>query len=155
MEKSLNILKKAEIIIFVNDNENLEVQNKIIEQKITLFGKKIIFCINKSDLISKKKSFLNDYKNTNKKILENNNNIFIVSAKDGDGIKGLKESINSLAIDILKEKKTQKSESDKATTVERQFNEVKIINLDNIQEVEVRKENSCKKCWKSIINIFE
>lgn len=155
MEKSLNILKKAEIIIFVNDNENLEVQNKIIEQKITLFGKKIIFCINKSDLISKKNTFLNDYKNTNKKILENNNNIFIVSAKDGDGIKGLKESINSLAIDILKEKKTQKSESDKATTVERQFNEVKIINLDNIQEVEVRKENSCKKCWKSIIDIFK
>ena len=67
MEKSLNILKKAEIIIFVNDNENLEVQNKIIEQKITLFGKKIIFCINKSDLISKKKSFIIDYKNTNEK----------------------------------------------------------------------------------------
>ena len=76
-----------------------------------------------------------------KKILKNNNNIFIVSAKDGEGIKGLKESIKRLAIDILNEKKTQKSESDKATTVERQFNEVKIINSDNIQEVELIKEN--------------
>lgn len=58
MEKNLNILKKADIIKFVNDNKNLEVEENIINKKITLIGKKIIFCLNKSDLFSNKKNLL-------------------------------------------------------------------------------------------------
>lgn len=52
MEKYLDIMKKIEIIIFVSDNENINIAFDKLEGKIKLYERKMIFCINKEDLIS-------------------------------------------------------------------------------------------------------
>ena len=153
MEKNLHILRKADIIIFVNDNDDLEINDKIIKTKISLKGKKIIFCINKSDLFLKKiKNIEKDFrKKNNEKIKENK--IFIVSAKDGNGIKELKEYVSELANDIIEKRNQDKNESDKETSVGRQLRGVKILNKDDIPEVEAKKEKFCKDCLKAIFNL--
>lgn len=98
MEENIDILKKIDIIIFVNEKENLKINYELIEKKITLLNKKMIFCINKADLL------IDGIKETvRKNYLKNNNKepIFI-SALSGEGIKELKENLIKIGNEVIK-----------------------------------------------------
>lgn len=95
-----------------------------------------------------------DFKKINNKILKNNNNFFIISAKNGEGIKELKNFIYILANDILNEKIKKENESDKETSTGRQFKGATILCIEDIPEIEARRENNCKKSLKSIFAFF-
>ena len=132
MKEELNakILKSIDIIIFVNDNKEKAISTKILKQKIrNLKEKNIIFCVNKSDLITKKDNFKKDYKNINKDILGSAEPIF-VSALNKDGIDALKEKIN----DFVDKKLGLISDDEMLTSITRPLHGV--INLEDIQEQE-------------------
>ena len=60
------VIQKADIIIFVRDNikENFDYWFQFVEDIIDINSKKVIYCLNKTDLISEeeKKKFLKSYK---------------------------------------------------------------------------------------------
>ena len=95
-----HLLPNADIIIFVNDENNIKAYN-FVEDKILLSEKKIICCINKMDLISgaEKKKVLNKFKSENNKLEDQP--IFLVSAKSKEGIEELTKKINEYAINII------------------------------------------------------
>ena len=98
-----HLLPNADIIIFVNENEetNIKAYTYIVEDKILLSEKKIICCINKSDLISdaEKEKVLNNFKLQNSKLKDQPT--FLVSAKTNEGIKELTKKIKEYSINII------------------------------------------------------
>ena len=98
-----HLLPNADIIIFVNENKetNIKAYTYIVEDKILLSEKKIICCINKSDLISdaEKEKVLNNFKLQNSKLKDQPT--FLVSAKTNEGIKELTKKIKEYSINII------------------------------------------------------
>ena len=94
----------ADIIIFVNDENNINAYTNFVEDKILLFEKKIICCINKMDLISdaEKNKVLKEYKLENDELKAQP--VFLVSAKSKEGIKELTKKINEYSINIIDKK---------------------------------------------------
>ncbi len=147
-ELTPRILKIIDVIIFVNDNEQKEIETKILMQKInSLKEKNIIFCINKLDLIQEKEVYKNDYVTKNKKILGKNKPIF-VSAKNGEGIDELKEKINDVAkIKFDKEKEINETSSSHQSSVTRSFNSA--VGLEEVNE------NAKKTCCEKMKKFFK
>ena len=96
----IHLLDNVDIIIFVNDKDKISVNTSIVEQRILLCEKKVICCINKSDLISdaEKKKVLNNFKLKNKTL--DGQQIFLVSAKTSEGIEELKNKIKEYSLNI-------------------------------------------------------
>lgn len=133
-ELNINILKDIDIIIFVNDNKEKQISIKILRQKCRNYQEKdLIFCINKLDLIKNRKAFEKEYKENNKKILGNNEPIF-VSALNKEGIDTLKDKIN----EFIDKKYNLIDDDEKQTSVTRSLHGVKY--LDNTQD---KKKKSC------------
>ena len=122
IKRELNnkLLKIIDIFIFVNDNSNISTYDSIISKRINLKGKNIIFCVNKLDLIQDKKKFTKEYIKKNQKILgkDGKNNLYLVSAFNGEGIDELKEKIFEYA-NIINEQRDDKNDR-KLTSVSRQ-----------------------------------
>ena len=142
-ELTPRILKKIDVIIFVNDNEQKEIETKILMQQInSLKEKNIIFCINKLDLIQEKEVCENEYVTINKKILGKNKPIF-VSAKNGEGIDELKDKINYYAnIKFDKEDEINETSSSHQSSVTRSLNSVGSLN-------DVNEDDICT-CWEKM-----
>ena len=100
----INFLDKINIIIFVNSNDKLKVDEKLIESRILLSDKKIICCVNKKDLFSDAENVkaLKKYKDINQKLKDQP--LFLVSAKTSYGIMELKNKINEYSINIIYKK---------------------------------------------------
>ena len=101
--------KKADIIIFVRDkeNDNLNTENGWINfvkdnLKIDLPEKKIIFCLNKTDLMEEeeKKEIFEELSNISQDETLNGE-VFLISAKNSDGIMTLQGAIKRFATDLL------------------------------------------------------
>ena len=155
-ELTPRIIKKMDIIIFVNDDKRNEISSKILKRNISnLKGRNVIYCINKSDLINQKGIYKNEYMKVNKAIIGNNNEPIFVSAKTGEGINELKDVIS----DIVQKKFNNDSTDDNSshlTSVTRPFHGT--FNLDDIPNVEQNHRNFCEKfCDKinSFINVFK
>ena len=118
-ELDTRLLKLIDIFIFVNDNTNLNIYDSIIKKKISIKGKNIIFCINKSDLIKNKKKFTKEFIKNNQNIIgkDEKENLFIVSAANKEGINELKEKIIDYAINIAEKK--DKKNNDRLSTLSR------------------------------------
>ena len=135
-----NILEEVDIIIFVNDKDNLQLNFlSIIKEKIVLSDKKVIFCINKNDLLSgvEKAQIIKNFKEINFKDLKlKDKPLFLVSAKTSDGIENLIKKINEYSNEIIEEKKNK---------LENQNTE--ILNLRNsfILEPKTKKKFLCCK----------
>ena len=102
-------IKKADIIIFVRDNEsdNLNTENGWINfvkdnLKIDLPEKKIIFCLNKTDLREEeeKKEIFEELSNISQDETLNGE-VFLISAKNSDGIMTLQGAIKRFTTDLL------------------------------------------------------
>ena len=134
-EMNTRILKKIDIIIFVNDNQHKKLEVNIVSKKFkNLKEKNIIICVNKSDLIKNKADFIKEFLNINKGILINNEPI-LVSALNNEGIEELKDILD----DFAKKKFDSKVvENKRLTSVERPLNGV--MNLENYEEVEQKKK---------------
>ena len=138
----LNIFAKVDIIIFVKESENLKIKFELIEKKIILSNKKLLFCINKEDLIpigdsvgiQKKYKSLNQEKVTNAPIF--------ISCLNGNGIKDLKNKILQIGSDIINQRTKNEKPREINTTVSR--NNIKLDEFLN----EMKKENKegKKKC---------
>ena len=141
MEKYLDIMKKIEIIIFVSDNENINIAFDKLEGKIKLYERKMIFCINKEDLISdgEKAKLIINYKKINKKegiIVDP----LLVSAKSGKEIENLKNLIKKIGLEIVKKKTEKKEENEDIPSNNQPF----VIDRDNYKETNKKHKN----CWK-------
>ena len=85
MRNNLNVLKKADIILFINDSENLKINFQTIEQKVSIEDKECIFCINKSDLFANNiEKIKKNYKEINKE--KRISDIILTSAMKQKGI---------------------------------------------------------------------
>ena len=137
----LDILKKIDIIIFVNDKDNPKIKTELIKQKITLLDKEIIYCINKSDLLpiglkdNTKKIYLNQ---------NDNNEPLFISALSGEGIEELKEKINEIGNKIIEERNKLKDDDETSNSISRQ-------SFHRLEEAPRRK----KTCWDEISKFFE
>ena len=98
------IVQKADIIIFVRDNEraNLEEWFKFVEELIDKKTKKIIYCLSKTDLMSEDEKF-NIYNKLEDINIEKKHNATIqcVYSKNSDGILNLKSLIIKNSQDIV------------------------------------------------------
>ena len=155
-ELTPRIIKKMDIIIFVNDDKQNEISSKILKRNISnLKGRNVIYCINKSDLINQKGIYKNEYMKVNKAIIGKNNEPIFVSAKTGEGINDLKDVIS----DIVQKKFNNDNTDDNSshlTSATRPFHGT--FNLDDIPNVEQNHRNFCEKfCDKinSFINVFK
>ena len=103
----ISFLDKADIIIFVNNKDDLEVKTSKIEERVLLSDKKIICCINKKDLFSdgENSESLKQFKIINNKLKDKQ--IILVSALTSSGIQELKNKINEYSINIIEEKKNK------------------------------------------------
>ena len=135
-----NILEKVDIIIFVSDKDDLQLKFlSIIKEKIVLSDKKVIFCINKNDLLSgvEKAQIIKNFEEINFKDLKlKDKPLFLVSAKTSDGIENLIKKINEYSNEIIEEKKNK---------LENQNTE--ILNLRNsfVLEPKTKKKFLCCK----------
>lgn len=113
----IHLLDKVDIIIFVNDKENLEVNTSIIKGRVLLNDKKVICCINKKDLFSdgENDKTLKIFKKINYEL--GDIPIILVSAKISDGIKELKSQINEYSLNIIKKKNSEIQESEKLNRI--------------------------------------
>ena len=142
MEENIDILKKIDIIIFVNEKDNLKINYELIEKKITLLNKKMIFCINKADLL------IDGIKETvRKNYLKNNNKEpFFISALSGEGIKEFKENLIKIGNEVIKERNINKKE-ESSNSVSRAAVESFNLDVKNVSQ----KNTSC---WDQIIKYF-
>ena len=151
-ELTPRIIKKMDIIIFVNDDKQNEISSKILKRNISnLKGRNVIYCINKSDLINQKGIYKNEYMKVNKAIIGNNNEPIFVSAKTGEGINELKDVIS----DIVQKKFNNDSTDDNSshlTSATRPFHGT--FNLDDIPNVEQNHRNFCDKFCDKINSFF-
>ena len=141
MKNYLDILKKIDIIIFINDKDNPKIKTELIKQKITLLDKEIIYCINKVDLLP-----IGLKENTKKKYLNQNGNNepLFISALSGEGIKELKEKINEIGNKIIEKRNKQKGIDDTTNSISRQ-------SINNLEEA----PQSRKTCQNEINKFFE
>lgn len=147
MQNNLSILKKTDIIIFVNDNENLKIEYKEIKKKADIKGKTLIFCLNKLDLFKNGKSCIeNEYREKNKDII-NNKEIRLISAKTGEGIDNFKEYLENLA-NSLYETKSDNNSTKISSSIDRQYNGAFELNIEDIPLIEQQKKN----CWNRFCN---
>jgi small GTP-binding protein len=145
-ELTPRIIKKIDIIIFVNDYKQMEISNKVLMQRLSnLKGKNIIFCINKSDLIHQGEIVKNEYIKINKPILGNNEPIF-VSAKTNEGIEDLNDKISEFVQNKLNNI-SMNDDSSHLTSVTRPLHGV--INLDDFHI-----EQNNKKFWEKFCDKF-
>ena len=158
--QNLKIINKADIILFVNDNDKLIINfNKLTAD--SLKNKKCIFCINKSDLfINEKQKIINNYKQINnkeKKFSEKfneGNNFFLISIKENENIDELKDKLMNLSTEIVDEKNNKNKEKQQRSSVERKAEGNIIINEEDLPLIEQEKKNCWKKFCDSITNIF-
>ena len=142
LNNNLNIFTKVDIIIFVSERENLKIKFEIINKKILLSNKKLIFCINKDDLIpiggrtgiQKKYKLLNKDKITNDPIF--------TSCLNGNGIKDLKNKILQIGSDIINQRTQKDNSIEKNTTVNRNN-----INLkESTNDLKEKNKGGKKQC---------
>ena len=141
----LDILKKIDIIILVNDNNNLAIKFDILKQKININDKKFIFCINKKDLFSSK---INEIKSNYSKINKIRNEPIFVSAMNGEGIEELKKKINLMGTEIIEKKNKKGNINEFPNSIKRKLDNTIIQNLEEVQQ---RKK---KSCWDEIKSFF-
>ena len=100
----IHLLDKANIIIFINDKDNLDVDTNFIEERVLLSDAKVICCINKKDLISdaENKTIIKTFKEKNHKLEDKP--VILVSAKTSDGIDKLKNQIYEYSINFVDKK---------------------------------------------------
>ena len=100
----IGLLDKANIIIFVNDKDNLDVDTNFIEKRVLLSDVKVICCINKKDLISdvENKTIIKTFKEKNHKLEDKP--VILVSALTSDGIDELKNQIYGCSVDFVDKK---------------------------------------------------
>ena len=150
-ELTPRIIKKMDIIIFVNDDKQNEISSKILKRNISnLKGRNVIYCINKSDLINQKGIYKNEYMKINKAIIGNNEPIF-VSAKTGKGINELKDVISEIVQKKFNNDNTDDNSSH-LTSATRPFHGT--FNLDDIPNVEQNHRNFCDKFCDKINSFF-
>ena len=117
------IVQRADIIIFVRDNvfNNLEIWFNFVENIIDIEAKKVIYCLNKTDLMSEneKKSIVNELKALNRE-KKHHAIIQCVSSKNSDGIFNLEN--------LLEEKSQEKVSND----LKRYKFTIKIILIGNL-----------------------
>ena len=94
-------LDKANIIIFVNNKDELDVNTSLIEERVLLSDVKVICCINKKDQFSDAENaeVIKIFKKKNEKLKDKP--IILVSALTSDGIEELKNKINEYSINIV------------------------------------------------------
>ena len=97
------IVQRADILIFVRDNlqYNFEKWFNFVENLIDIEAKKVIYCLNKTDLMSEKdkKNIIDELKNLNRQ-KKHHATIQCVSSKNSDGIFNLQN--------LLEEKSQEK-----------------------------------------------
>ena len=102
-------IKKADILIIVRDKETNDIEGekgwlKFIEDnaKIELPDKKLIFCLNKTDIIDEeeKQEIFEDLTNIAQS-QEYNGEVFCVSSKSSDGILNLQSRIKQFATNLV------------------------------------------------------
>ena len=100
----IHLLDKANIIIFVNDKDKLDVNTYLIEERVLLSDVKVICCINKKDQFSDDENakIIRIFKEKNEKLKDKP--IIMVSALTYDGIEDLKNKINEYSINIVDKK---------------------------------------------------
>ena len=144
----LDILKKSDILIFVNDKDILKINKELIKKKITLLNVKKIYCINKVDLLPKELK-----ENTRKKYLKENgkNEPLFVSALSGEGIEKLKEKINEFGNEIIEERNKQNNYDETTNSVSRGKSSV---NLKDIEEI-IKSKKNCLDRLKELFECFQ
>jgi small GTP-binding protein len=151
MKNNLNVLKKADIILFINDNENLKINFQILEQKVSLEDNECIFCINKSDLIANNQEQIKEnYKEINKE--KEISDIILTSAMKQKGIEELANKI----FEIGKNNNNLKKKDEKQeyyNSVQRMFNGNTILDEVNIKEVDQKKKDCCEDFWAALFCI--
>ena len=142
LNDKLNIFTKVDIIIFVSERENLKIKFEIIEKKIVLSKKILLFCINKDDLIpiGGRAGIQKKYKSLNKGKVPDDP-IFI-SCLNGKGINDLKNKILQLGSEIIEQRTKKDNSSEKNTTVSR--NNINLNKSSN--ESEEKNKKAKKKC---------
>ena len=97
----IHLLDKANIIIFVNNKDELDVNTSLIEERVLLSDVKVICCINKKDQFSDAENaeVIKIFKEKNEKLKDKP--IILVSALTSDGIEELKNKINEYSINIV------------------------------------------------------
>ena len=97
----IHLLDKANIIIFVNNKDELDVNTSLIEERVLLSDVKVICCINKKDQFSDAENaeVIKIFKKKNEKLKDKP--IILVSALTSDGIEELKNKINEYSINIV------------------------------------------------------
>ena len=97
----IHLLDKANIIIFVNVKDKLDVNTYLIEKRVLLSDVKVICCINKKDQFSDAENakIIKNFKEKNEKLKDEP--IILTSALTSDGIDELKNKINEYSINIM------------------------------------------------------
>jgi len=115
----IHFLDKADIIIFVNDKERLEVNTSKINGRVLLSDKKVICCINKKDLFSDGENgeALKNFKKINSELKDKP--IILVSAKTSDDIEELKNKIKEYSLNIIEIKKKAENQNSENQNSER------------------------------------
>ena len=100
----IHLLDKANIIIFVNVKDKLDVNTYLIEKRVLLSDVKVICCINKKDQFSDAENakIIKNFKEKNEKLKDEP--IILTSALTSDGIDELKNKINEYSINIMNNK---------------------------------------------------
>ena len=98
------VVQKADIIIFVRDNikENFDYWFGFVKDIIDISSKKVIYCLNKTDLISEKEKekIFDELQDINVK-KEHKAAVQCVSSKSSDGIFNLKSLIKEKSREII------------------------------------------------------
>ena len=98
------VVQSADIIIFVRDNinENFDYWFKFVEDIVDINSKKVIYCLNKTDLISEmdKEKIFRELQEINIR-KEHKATIQCVSSKNSDGIFNLKSIIEEKSREII------------------------------------------------------
>ena len=101
---SYSVVRKADIIIFVRDNneENFEFWFNFVKDLIDINSIKVFYCLNKTDLISPEEveAFNNELIDLDNK-QKHNASIHLVSSKSFEGILNLKNSIIKTSQEIV------------------------------------------------------
>lgn len=143
LNNNLNIFTKVDIIIFVNERENLKIKFELIEKKIILSNKILLFCINKDDLIPNggRTGIQKKYKSLNKvKVIDNP---IFVSCSNGNGIKDLKNKILKIGNDIISKRSQKENSVEKNTTVNRNNIKLNKSKHDSKEKNIKEKKNCC------------
>ena len=128
VEKALNIVKEAELILAIFDNTK-EINQEDIEILNLIKNKNAIILLNKIDVEDKKMENIEEFKNANKKIIK-------ISAKNGNGIEEIYNEIERMF-------QIEELETDKEIIVTniRHKNQIELA-IKNIVEAIMATENN-------------